>query len=47
MAQEQSLPEDYNTDFDPEAFLKKLKEQAAAEKEEGQGSGGEENSHES
>lgn len=22
MAQEQSLPEDYNTEFDPEAFLK-------------------------
>ncbi|MGO3045023.1 MAG: cell division protein [Corynebacterium casei] len=34
MAQEQSLPEDYNTEFDPEAFLKKLHEQAAAEKSE-------------
>ncbi|CCE56018.1 MAG: cell division protein [Corynebacterium casei] len=33
MAQEQSLPEDYNTDFDPAEFLKKLKEQAATEKE--------------
>lgn len=37
MAQEQSLPEDYNTEFDPEAFLKKLHEQAAAEKAESQG----------
>lgn len=36
MAQEQSLPEDYNTEFDPEAFLKKLHEQAAAEKNENQ-----------
>lgn len=34
MAQEQSLPEDYNTEFDPEAFLKELHEQAAAEKNE-------------
>lgn len=33
MGQEQSLPEDYNTEFDPEAFLKKLQEQAAAEKD--------------
>lgn len=32
MGQEQSLPEDYNTEFDPAAFLEKLKEQAAAEK---------------
>ena len=32
MGQEQSLPEDYNTEFDPEAFLQKLKEQAAVEK---------------
>ncbi|MFH0412904.1 hypothetical protein ACG98H_12645 [Corynebacterium sp. L4756] len=36
MGQEQSLPEDYNTEFDPEAFLKKLKEQAAADKAEGE-----------
>lgn len=35
MAQEQSLPEDYNTEFDPAAFLQKLKEQAAAENDEG------------
>lgn len=35
MGQEQSLPEDYNTEFDPAAFLEKLKEQAAAENDEG------------
>lgn len=35
MGQEQSLPEDYNTEFDPAAFLQELKEQAAAENDEG------------
>lgn len=46
MAQEQSLPEDYNTEFDPEAFLKKLHE-AAAEKNENQDGDKDANSDES
>lgn len=47
MGQEQSLPEDYNTEFDPEAFLKKLKEQAAADKQENEGHAAGENANES
>jgi len=35
MGQEPPLPEDYNTEFNPAAFLQEPKEQAAAENDEG------------